>query len=49
MLIIPALNGENKFRGFRSDTNYENAVEEFLRLVRERMVAEQIAAKKTQK
>ena len=29
--------------------NYENAVEEFLRLVRERMVAEQIAAKKTDK
>ena len=22
MLIIPALNGENKFRGFRSDTTY---------------------------
>jgi len=27
--------------------NYENAVEEFLRLVRKRMVAKQIAAKKT--
>ena len=24
MLIIPALNGENKFRGFRSGTNYRS-------------------------
>ena len=26
MLIIPALNGESKFRGFRSGTNYLNSL-----------------------
>ncbi|MDI6686965.1 MAG: DUF6516 family protein [Desulfobacterales bacterium] len=38
----------NVTESFLSDDS-ENAVEEFLRLVRERMVAEQIAAKKTDK